>query len=656
MASPYSSTRQGHFRPPRLLLSLLLTLARTYRGGTGRTALPPDSGRSATLSHSRHDPGSVEATSLGASEPASTVAAPVEALHTFTLVSVVARASTVLPCPAAPFGSLASLHLPPFTTNLVGNAVLQEQFVTVNTPRGELVAICTDSRTGAHLATFTQRPGSVLYTLTTESAQVAVSGQLFASCSYWLLTHQNLLWHHRLGHPTLLRLQGMHSHLPGPCPRSHACLRRHAFPASMGGNAPLLTPRYRQQLLLCRLSTWACGAQPASVDRTRSATSSWLLTTTRTTPQSSSCGVPQLHSDRRSEFSSSLLEGFCRAEGIAQSFTLSASPQQNGIAERGIGLIMEVARTSMIHAAAPHFLWPFAVRYAAHQLNLWPRVSVLETSPTLRWTGEVGDASAFRVPAPTPALACAAVPSLRRGVVMRRSSLLLVSADHCSSADSPNGRANVPGVFIPWITTVCRQLRARFHLDLQVLQLHSDRGGEFSSGLLEGFCRAEGIAQSFTLPASSHQNGIAEHGIGLIIEVARTSMIHADAPHFLWPFAVRYATHQLNLWPRVSVPETLPTLRWTGEVGDASAFRVWGVLSLVHDTTAGKLSLRTLCCIFLGFPTDSPPGSLTTLPRAGSCPQRTSLLTSRSASTVSTRMRLLLSPDRRSTWSLVPPK
>ncbi|CAI7900269.1 unnamed protein product [Closterium sp. NIES-54] len=57
---------------------------------------------------------------------------------------------------------------------------------------------------------------------------------------------------------------------------------------------------------------------------------------------------------------------------------------------------MEVARTSMIHAASPHFLWPFAVRYAAHQLNLWPRVSEPKTSPTLRWTGKVGDASAFR--------------------------------------------------------------------------------------------------------------------------------------------------------------------------------------------------------------------------------------------------------------------
>ncbi|CAI7856792.1 unnamed protein product [Closterium sp. NIES-53] len=90
-----------------------------------------------------------------------------------------------------------------------------------------------------------------------------------------------------------------------------------------------------------------------------------------------------------------------RLLGIRQSFTLLDSPQQNGIAERRIGLVMEVARTSMIHAVAPHFLWPFAVRYAAHQLNLWPHVSLPETSPTLRWTGKVGDASVFRFYHPT---------------------------------------------------------------------------------------------------------------------------------------------------------------------------------------------------------------------------------------------------------------
>ncbi|CAI7890193.1 unnamed protein product [Closterium sp. NIES-53] len=104
----------------------------------------------------------------------------------------------------------------------------------------------------------------------------------------------------------------------------------------------------------------------------------------------------------------------------------------------------------------------------------------------------------------------------------------------------------------------------------------------------EDICRGEGITQSFTLPASPQQNGIVERRIGLVMGVARTSMIHAVAPHFLWLFAVWYAAHQLNLWPRVSLPETSPTLRWTREVGDASVFWVWG--SLYHPTSRRVLS------------------------------------------------------------------
>ncbi|CAI7843777.1 unnamed protein product [Closterium sp. NIES-54] len=83
-------------------------------------------------------------------------------------------------------------------------------------------------------------------------------------------------------------------------------------------------------------------------------------------------------------------------------------------------------------------------------------------------------------------------------------------------------------------------------------------------------------------------------------------MIHAAAPHFLWPFAVRYAAHQLNLWPRVSLPETSPTLRWTGKVGDASVFRVWGSRAFVRDMSADKLSARALPYVFLGFVPDAP--------------------------------------------------
>ncbi|CAI7899503.1 unnamed protein product [Closterium sp. NIES-54] len=70
------------------------------------------------------------------------------------------------------------------------------------------------------------------------------------------------------------------------------------------------------------------------------------------------------------------------------------------------------------------------------------------------------------------------------------------------------------------------------------------------------------------------------------MEVARTSTIHAAAPHFMWPFA--------------------PTLRWTGKVGDASVFRVWGSRAFVRDTSADKLSARAIPCVFLGFVPDAP--------------------------------------------------
>ncbi|CAI7827194.1 unnamed protein product [Closterium sp. NIES-54] len=75
------------------------------------------------------------------------------------------------------------------------------------------------------------------------------------------------------------------------------------------------------------------------------------------------------------------------------------------------------------------------------------------------------------------------------------------------------------------------------------------------------------------------------------MDVARTSMIHAAAPHFQ---------------PRVSLPETFPTLRWTGKVGDASAFRVCGSRAFVRDLSSDKLSLLSVPCVFLGFPPDAP--------------------------------------------------
>ncbi|CAI7730515.1 unnamed protein product [Closterium sp. NIES-53] len=403
--------------------------------------------------------GAGEAAAPGAGESALFGTAPAEALYTFTLdlgasrsffrdrttltplswpvpVSladpsggpVLAHSSTVLPCLAVPSGSLSSLHLPSFSTNLVSGADLQDQWVDQFTPGGQRVTHCTCSRTGRHLAMFTRAPGSSLYTLTTMSPQVAASasasGQLAAPCLCRALSHQTLLWHHRLGHPSVQHLRSM-----------HRCVL-----------APLQT---------LHLDVWG----PARV----------------------------------------------RGQGHERYFLLVVDDY---------------------------------MRYT----TVFP----------LRTKGEV------------------------------------------------------PDVLIPWILSARLQLRERFGMEFPVLRLHSDRVGEFSSDLLAAFCAEHGIRQTFTLPASPQQNGVAERRIGLVMEVARTSMIHAAAPHFLWPFVVRYATHQLNLWPCVSLPDTSPTLLWTGTVGDASRFRVWGARAFVRDTTADKLSARVVPCVFLGFFPDAP--------------------------------------------------
>ncbi|CAI7772036.1 unnamed protein product [Closterium sp. NIES-54] len=188
-------------------------------------------------------------------------------------------------------------------------------------------------------------------------------------------------------------------------------------------------------------------------------------------------------------------------------------------------------------------------------------------------------------------------PARVRGQGHERYFLLVVDDySHYTIVFPLHRKGEVTEVWIDWIRGTRCQLSESFGSELPVLRLHSDRGGEFSSALLRAICRLEGIRQTFRLPASPQQNGIAERRIGMVMDVARTSMIHAAAPHFLWPFAVQYAVHNINLQPRVSLPETTPTLRWTRKVGDASVFRVWGSRAFLRDASADKLSSRAVPC------------------------------------------------------------
>ncbi|CAI7839774.1 unnamed protein product [Closterium sp. NIES-54] len=277
----------------------------TYAEGDCYRCVPPGPG--------------IAAAALGASESGTLPGtAPAQALHTFTLDSGASRcfihdSTTLTPLPAPVPVRLADPSGSPVVA--CSSSVL---------PCPARVSICTCTRTGRHLATFTRRPGSSLYILATgppqvaASAQVSASGQVAASCSCRLLSHQTLLWHHRLGHPSLARHHGMHSHLlvsglpkslpplpPSPAPPCLPCIegRQRATPHSSSfppTTAPLETLHMdvNGEVSIVLIP--------------------WIRTVHLQLREQFGQDLPVLclHSDRGGEFSSDLLQNFCRGEGI----------------------------------------------------------------------------------------------------------------------------------------------------------------------------------------------------------------------------------------------------------------------------------------------------------------------------------------------------
>ncbi|CAI7898533.1 unnamed protein product [Closterium sp. NIES-54] len=252
---------------------------------------------------------------------------------------------------------------------------------------------------------------------------------------------------------------------------------------------------------------------------------------------------------------------------------------------------MDVARTSMIHAAAPHFLWPFAVQYAMHQIKLQPHVSLPETTPTLRWTGKVGDASLF-------------------GVWGSRDFVRDTSADKLSSRDVPcvflGFPPDAPGwqFYHPTLRRVLSSQDVTFDESVSYYRLFPYRTASLPPPPL---FLAPGTPPVDPLPPQGPApSGVSQVDPAKPVEVAVDSGAARGAEPTGVGTWVQYAMHQIKLQPHVSLPETTPTLRWTGKVGDASLFGVWGSRDFVRDTSADKLSSYAIPSVFLGFPPDAP--------------------------------------------------
>ncbi|CAI7748843.1 unnamed protein product [Closterium sp. NIES-53] len=291
------------------------------------------------------DPG-IAAAALGASESGTLPGtAPAKPLHNFTLDSGASRcffcdSTTLTPLPTP---------VPIRLADPSGGPVVARSSTVL-----PYVAVPSGSLLGLHLPSFS--------------------------------TNLTLLWHHHLGHPSLPCLRGMHSRLlvsrlprslppllPSPTPPCLPCFegRQRAAPHSSSfppTTAPLQT---------LHIDVWG----PARVsgqsreryfllvvdDYTRYTT----LFPLRTKGEVVDVFIPWIRTAQPASMDSS-------TSGSARTF-LSCVYTLTEV--RRIGLVMEVARTSMIHAAAPHFMWPFAVRFTTPPRAVSSGVSQVDPLP-----------------------------------------------------------------------------------------------------------------------------------------------------------------------------------------------------------------------------------------------------------------------------------
>ncbi|CAI7749101.1 unnamed protein product [Closterium sp. NIES-54] len=181
--------------------------------------------------------------------------------------------------------------------------------VTTTTPGGQRVTICTCTRTRHHLATFTRRPGSSLYTLAIEPPQVAASLPLVPPspappCLPCAVGRQRAAPRSSFP-PTTSPQQTLHMDVWGP--------------AHFSGQS-----RERYFLLVVDDYTWYTTVFPLrSKGQVVDVLIPWIRTVRLQIRERFHTNLPVLrrHSDRGGEFSSDLLRDFCRGEGILQSST-----------------------------------------------------------------------------------------------------------------------------------------------------------------------------------------------------------------------------------------------------------------------------------------------------------------------------------------------
>lgn len=146
---------------------------------------------------------------------------------------------------------------------------------------------------------------------------------------------------------------------------------------------------------------------------------------------------------------------------------------------------------------------------------------------------------------------------------------------------------------------------AEKQLQLNVLTLRTDNGGEYTSRLFRDYCSAHGRKRQLTVPYTPQQNGVVERRNRSLLDITRCLLIDKNLPNHLWEEAVRAACEILNVRSSKETPDLTPTELLTATKPYVSHLRVFGSTVFVHQHSPkqGKLDSHSCECILLSYDT-----------------------------------------------------
>ncbi|KAJ8641916.1 hypothetical protein MRB53_018610 [Persea americana] len=107
--------------------------------------------------------------------------------------------------------------------------------------------------------------------------------------------------------------------------------------------------------------------------------------------------VKKLKTGNGNEYRSTEFENYCTDHNIVQHYTITETPQQNGVAKRMNRMILERARCMLFTVGLSKDFWAEAVNAAGYLINRSPHTKIGCKTPEEMWSGNPTDYSNLRI-------------------------------------------------------------------------------------------------------------------------------------------------------------------------------------------------------------------------------------------------------------------